>query len=105
MEYKAAHLPDVHDAGSNRGTHGHPLMYGASTSPSSFALEPGSLFTDLFSIGSAVANNFWGKEDAGVQPMLERMHAAKQTCDELRSFYNSKAHQMPIREIGRMSRR
>lgn len=34
-----------------------------------------------------VANNFWGKEDAGVQPLLERMSAAKQTCDELRSFY------------------
>ena len=33
------------------------------------------------------ANNFWGKEDAGVGPLLERMHAAKQTNDELRSFY------------------
>lgn len=38
-----------------------------------------------------VANNFWGKEDAGVPPMLERMHAAKQTCDELRSFYATRA--------------
>ncbi len=38
----------------------------------------------------SVANNFWGKEDAGVGPLLERMHGAKQTCDELRSFYNSK---------------
>ncbi|KAI3392005.1 hypothetical protein diail_6358 [Diaporthe ilicicola] len=37
------------------------------------------------------ANNFWGKEDAGVPPMLERMHAAKQTCDELRSFYATRA--------------
>jgi hypothetical protein len=35
----------------------------------------------------AVANNFWGKDDAGVGPLLERMHAAKLTCDELRSFY------------------
>lgn len=34
-----------------------------------------------------VANNFWGKEDAGVGPLLGRMHAAKQTCDELRAFY------------------
>lgn len=34
-----------------------------------------------------VANNFWGKDDAGVNPMLERMHGAKQTCDELRAFY------------------
>ncbi|KAL1847671.1 formin-binding protein [Diaporthe australafricana] len=39
----------------------------------------------------AVANNFWGKEDAGVPPMLERMHGAKQTCDELRSFYSTRA--------------
>ncbi|KAK2599596.1 hypothetical protein N8I77_011337 [Diaporthe amygdali] len=37
------------------------------------------------------ANNFWGKDDAGVPPMLERMHAAKQTCDELRSFYATRA--------------
>lgn len=36
-----------------------------------------------------VANNFWGKEDAGVQPLLERMHSAKTTCDELKSFYSS----------------
>ncbi|EEQ27851.1 SH3 domain-containing protein [Microsporum canis CBS 113480] len=36
-----------------------------------------------------VANNFWGKDDAGVLPMLERMHNAKLTCDELRSFYNT----------------
>lgn len=35
-----------------------------------------------------VANNFWGKDDAGVGPLLERMHAAKQTSDELKSFYN-----------------
>jgi hypothetical protein len=34
------------------------------------------------------ANNFWGKEDAGVDPLLQRMHNAKQTCDELRVFYN-----------------
>ena len=37
----------------------------------------------------AVANNFWGKEDAGVQPLLERMQNAKVTCDELKAFYNS----------------
>ena len=39
----------------------------------------------------AVANNFWGKDDAGVQPMLERMHNAKVTCDELKAFYNSQS--------------
>lgn len=37
-----------------------------------------------------VANNFWGKEDAGVHPLLERMHNAKVTCDELKTFYSSK---------------
>ena len=35
-----------------------------------------------------VANNFWGKDDAGVPPLLERMHNAKTTCDELRAFYS-----------------
>lgn len=35
-----------------------------------------------------VANNFWGKEDAGVGPMLDRMHNAKTTSDELKTFYN-----------------
>ncbi|KAH0541402.1 hypothetical protein FGG08_004092 [Glutinoglossum americanum] len=38
-----------------------------------------------------VANNFWGKEDAGVQPLLERMHNAKITCDELKAFYTARA--------------
>ena len=36
----------------------------------------------------SVANNFWGKDDAGVGPLIERMLAAKQTCDELKIFYN-----------------
>ena len=43
------------------------------------------------SVPASFANNFWGKEDAGVQPMLERMHAAKVTSDELKAFYNSRA--------------
>ncbi|KAK3316345.1 hypothetical protein B0H66DRAFT_592548 [Apodospora peruviana] len=42
-------------------------------------------------VALSFANNFWGKEDAGVGPLLDRMHAAKQTCDELRSFYNARA--------------
>ena len=42
----------------------------------------------------AVANNFWGKDDAGVQPLLERMHNAKVTSDELKSFYNSQFNTM-----------
>lgn len=43
--------------------------------------EPVSSYT-------VVANNFWGKDDAGVGPMLERMHNAKVTSDELKSFYS-----------------
>lgn len=46
------------------------------------------IHTDL-----VVANNFWGKEDAGVQPILERMQNAKVTCDELKGFYNSNGTQ------------
>jgi len=38
-------------------------------------------------VALSFANNFWGKEDAGVEPLLQRMHNAKQTCDELKSFY------------------
>lgn len=45
-----------------------------------------------FTLISLVANNFWGKEDAGVQPLLERMQNAKGTCDELKAFYNSMLH-------------
>ncbi|KAJ1324921.1 proline-serine-threonine phosphatase interacting protein 1 [Microdochium nivale] len=42
-------------------------------------------------VALSFANNFWGKDDAGVAPMLERMAAAKQTNDELRSFYGARA--------------
>ncbi|KAK3381595.1 hypothetical protein B0H63DRAFT_476148 [Podospora didyma] len=42
-------------------------------------------------VALSFANNFWGKDDAGVGPLLERMHAAKQTCDEMRSFYSARA--------------
>lgn len=38
-----------------------------------------------------VANNFWGKEDAGVSPLLTRMHNAKVTGDELKNFYATRA--------------
>ncbi|KAI9734336.1 MAG: hypothetical protein M1834_002442 [Cirrosporium novae-zelandiae] len=38
------------------------------------------------------ANNFWGeKGEAGVGPLLDRMHNAKVTCDELKSFYSARA--------------
>ncbi|KAI9815304.1 MAG: hypothetical protein M1827_002784 [Pycnora praestabilis] len=42
-------------------------------------------------VSLSFANNFWGKEDAGVHPLLERMHNAKVTCDELKTFYNTRA--------------
>jgi hypothetical protein len=41
------------------------------------------------SVSLSFANNFWGKDDAGVDPLLSRMHSAKQTCDEVKSFYQS----------------
>ncbi|KAH8904269.1 hypothetical protein BR93DRAFT_960950 [Coniochaeta sp. PMI_546] len=47
--------------------------------------------TETPSVALSFANNFWGKDDAGVSPLLERMHAAKQTCDELKAFYNARA--------------
>ncbi|KAG0635468.1 hypothetical protein HOY80DRAFT_893048, partial [Tuber brumale] len=37
------------------------------------------------------ANNFWGKDDAGVGPLLQRMHDAKTTCEELKTFYAARA--------------
>ncbi|EEH44278.2 formin-binding protein HOF1 [Paracoccidioides brasiliensis Pb18] len=43
------------------------------------------------SVALSFANNFWGKDDAGVGPMLERVHNAKLTCDELKAFYNTRA--------------
>ncbi|KAM5375736.1 hypothetical protein ACJZ2D_005919 [Fusarium nematophilum] len=42
-------------------------------------------------VALSFANNFWGKDDAGVGPMLSRMATAKTTCDELRSFYGARA--------------
>ncbi|KAI0503385.1 hypothetical protein F5B22DRAFT_629220 [Xylaria bambusicola] len=42
-------------------------------------------------VALSFANNFWGKDDAGVGPLLDRMASAKQTSDELRSFYSARA--------------
>jgi hypothetical protein len=36
------------------------------------------------------ANNFWGKEDMGVQNLLQRMHDAKQTCEEVHGFFKER---------------
>ncbi|KMU84972.1 hypothetical protein CIHG_02755 [Coccidioides immitis H538.4] len=49
---------------------------------------PGTI-TGIPSVSLSFANNFWGKDDAGVGPMMERMHNAKATCDELKSFYST----------------
>ena len=46
-----------------------------------------------------VANNFWGKEDAGVHPLLDRMQNAKATCDEVKAFYNGCEFQFRIQTI------
>ncbi|KAF2111621.1 hypothetical protein BDV96DRAFT_173597 [Lophiotrema nucula] len=43
------------------------------------------------SVTLCFANNFWGKDDAGVGPMLDRMHNAKATSDELKSFYAARS--------------
>ncbi|KAH8598744.1 hypothetical protein B0O99DRAFT_614069 [Bisporella sp. PMI_857] len=51
---------------------------------------PGTV-SDGPSVTMSFANNFWGKDDAGVDPLLQRMHNAKQTCDELKSFYTARA--------------
>ncbi|KAK0673037.1 putative septation protein [Cercophora samala] len=42
-------------------------------------------------VALSFANNFWGKDDAGVGPLLERMANAKLTCDELKNFYSARA--------------
>ena len=49
-------------------------------------IMPGTV-SDGPSVNMSFANNFWGKDDAGVDPLLQRMHNAKQTCDELKAFY------------------
>lgn len=36
------------------------------------------------------ANNFWGKDETGVQNLLQRMHNAKQTCEEVHSFFKER---------------
>ncbi|KAF5867255.1 hypothetical protein ETB97_000024 [Aspergillus alliaceus] len=51
---------------------------------------PGTV-ADGPTVAMSFANNFWGKDDAGVGPMLDRMHSAKVSCDELKTFYNIRA--------------
>ncbi|GAB7350499.1 hypothetical protein MBLNU459_g1093t3 [Dothideomycetes sp. NU459] len=52
---------------------------------------PGTIASDGPTVSLSFANNFWGKEDAGVSPLLERMHNAKVTGDELKAFYTARA--------------
>ncbi|KAK5021690.1 formin-binding protein [Exophiala sideris] len=43
------------------------------------------------SVPLSFSNNFWGRDDAGVDPLLTRMQNAKTTCDELKAFYTARA--------------
>ncbi|KAF2500823.1 hypothetical protein BU16DRAFT_523574 [Lophium mytilinum] len=52
---------------------------------------PGTSVSEPPSVSLSFANNFWGKDDAGVSPLLERLHNAKVTGDELKSFYTTRA--------------
>lgn len=52
---------------------------------------PAATGDDPPTITASFANNFWGRGDAGVQPILDRMTAAKQTSAELIAFYRARA--------------
>ncbi|KAF3048747.1 hypothetical protein E8E11_004574 [Didymella keratinophila] len=52
---------------------------------------PGTPTSEVPSVTLSFANNFWGKDDAGVGPLLDRMHFAKVTNDELKAFYAARA--------------
>lgn len=43
------------------------------------------------SVPNSFSNNFWGKSDLGVDPLLTRMANAKTTSDELKAFYKARA--------------
>ncbi|KIW97435.1 uncharacterized protein Z519_01019 [Cladophialophora bantiana CBS 173.52] len=43
------------------------------------------------SVPLSFSNNFWGRDDAGVDPLLTRMQNAKTTSDELKAFYSARA--------------
>lgn len=52
---------------------------------------PGTTAGDRPKVSLSFANAFWGKEDAGVGPLLDRMQGAKVTGDELKNFYSTRA--------------
>ena len=47
--------------------------------------------SDAPTVPLSFSNNFWGRDDAGVGPLLDRMANAKTTCDELKAFYSARA--------------
>ncbi|KAK9486079.1 hypothetical protein V1527DRAFT_512673 [Lipomyces starkeyi] len=42
------------------------------------------------SVPLSFSNNFWGMQDNGVAVMFQRMREAKQTCEEIKSFYKER---------------
>lgn len=42
-------------------------------------------------VPNSFSNNFWGKNDLGVDPLLTRMQNSKTTSNELRAFYKARA--------------
>ncbi|KAK9493643.1 hypothetical protein V1508DRAFT_396806 [Lipomyces doorenjongii] len=42
------------------------------------------------SVPLSFSNNFWGMEENGVTVMFQRMREAKQTCEEIKSFYKER---------------
>ncbi|KAF2863850.1 hypothetical protein K470DRAFT_261838 [Piedraia hortae CBS 480.64] len=52
---------------------------------------PSATASDGPTVSMSFANNFWGKDDAGVGPLLDRMQSAKVTGDELKAFYTARA--------------
>ena len=43
------------------------------------------------SVPVSFSNCFWGANDDGIQVVHDRMRLAKQTCEELKSFYHERA--------------
>ncbi|KAG0155100.1 hypothetical protein PDIDSM_673 [Penicillium digitatum] len=51
---------------------------------------PGTV-ADGPTVSMSFAKQFWGKDDAGLQPMLDHVHGSKITNDELKVFYSIRA--------------
>jgi hypothetical protein len=59
------------------------------------------------SVPLSFSNNFWGRDDAGVDTLLTRMANAKTTCDELKSYYGTRAaiEEDYARKLAQLSRK